>query len=623
MILQALYRLAQADQLLPDPDFEVKPVAWLVRVDRGGRLLGIESTHSITESSGKRKPKPVAQSRRIPRQPAGRAGTKAPPSFLVDNAKYVFGLATLDKPFSPAEGAEKSGWFLREVRKCAESTADEGAAAVLALLERVASRGEDVRLPDGCRSNELFAFVYAPDVDRCVHDRQAVVEYWRQLRQAGEAGEKDVGTRCLVTGSPMGAVPLFPLIKRVPGGQSAGAALVSFNKPAFESYGWDGNENAPISREAAEACATALSRLVHPAFPNPLPGRESETLLPRHVRLSEDTIVCFWSPEPASRPFLDCFAALFEASDPAQVGELYRAVWRGRAPQLDDPGEFYAMTLSGAQGRVIVRDWFETSVAKVAVNLARHFGDLAIVRNTPAPKGRELPSQLPLGALTAALAPLGARDAVPAPHAAGLVRAALRGSPYPLSLLQRAVERSRAEIGQTGWADFERRDARAALIKAVLNRQRRRSASPPSIPEVTVSMDPANRSPGYLLGRLLAVIERLQQVALNDVNASVVDRYFGAASATPRAVFTRLLRNARHHARKAKDDASAEKTARWLDNQIDEIASTFDPERNGFPAHLDLTQQGLFVIGYHHQRHWLWMSKDEREAWAAAAASGR
>jgi CRISPR-associated protein Csd1 len=181
--------------------------------------------------------------------------------------------------------------------------------------------------------------------------------------------------------------------------------------------------------------------------------------------------------------------------------------------------------------------------------------------------------------------------------------------------LQRAIERTRAEIGKSDWADLERRDARAALLKAVLNRRHRHS--PADLKEVTAMLDPTNTNPGYLLGRLMAVLERLQQVAINDVNASVIDRYFGSASATPKAVFTRLLKNARHHARKAKDDERTAGTARWLDRLLDEIASSFDAKHGGFPAYLALEQQGLFVLGYHHQRHWLWLSKEERERYAA------
>jgi len=107
-MLQALYQMAQDEGLLEDLDFEPKPVAYLVRVGDGGKLLGIEGTYTTPPTLGKKKPKPIAKSFRIPRQPTGRSGTKAPPAFLVDNAKYVFGLPTADKAFPPKEGEEKS-----------------------------------------------------------------------------------------------------------------------------------------------------------------------------------------------------------------------------------------------------------------------------------------------------------------------------------------------------------------------------------------------------------------------------------------------------------------------------------------------------------------------------------
>src|SRR5690606_33391619 len=161
--LEALYRLAEQEELMGDPDYEIKPVAWLVRVADGGELLGIESTHYMPEQIGRKKPRPQAKNLRIPRQPTGRSGIKAPPAFLVDNAKYVFGQATKDKQFSAEEGAEKSGWFRDAVAECAVATKDVGVAAVLCLLDRVRSGDLSIHLAEECTSNELFAFVYAPD----------------------------------------------------------------------------------------------------------------------------------------------------------------------------------------------------------------------------------------------------------------------------------------------------------------------------------------------------------------------------------------------------------------------------------------------------------------------------
>ena len=139
-------------------------------------------------------------------------------------------------------------------------------------------------------------------------------------------------------------------------------------------------------------------------------------------------------------------------------------------------------------------------------------------------------------------------------------------------------------------------------------------------------MNPICSDKGYLLGQLMAVLEKLQAEALGNVNASIVDRYFAGASASPKSVFGNLLRNARHHASKAKDDVKKRGTVFNLERLIDQLCDQFeislqdtiDPKatyNNGFPAHLSHEQQGMFVLGYHQMRKWLWMTKDEREIW--------
>lgn len=612
MILEALYRLAMQEGLVDDPDYVVAPVAWLVRVDSEGRMAGpIEGTHTIPADAQGKKPKPVAKSFPIPRPPTGRSGTKAPAAFFVDNAKYVFGRGTLDKPVAEADGREKSGWFRDLVARCAEATHDEGAAAVLRFLDRVRSgEATELALPDGFAPNELFAFVYEPEVDVLVHRRPAVRAYWSALR--GGAGGSGGGEerRCIVTGDVFsGDVGLFPLIKRVPGGTPSGVSLVSFNAGAFESYGWKGNANAPISRAAAEAASTALARLVHPAFPDPNPESFGQPLPRRNVRLSSDTVACFWSDRPVASGFLDVVTMELDP-DPKLVGEMIQSPKTGRTPGMDE-SRFYALVITGTQGRAIIRSWIDITVEQAREHLAEYWSDLEIARNTPPPKGKELPARFPQRTLLAALSPFGSLDDIPAALAAQLFDAALTGDRYPVAVLQKALERTRAEIGKSEWADLYRRDARAALIKAVLVRNFNR--------KVSREMDHDNKEPGYLLGRMMAVLERLQQLALGtDVNATVIDRFFGAASAAPQSVFPRLLKNARHHARKA-EDGPQDTTARWLDGQIDEIAAALEVDTRkygpaaGFPAHLSLEQQGLFVLGYHHQRHWLWMKKENRE----------
>lgn len=616
MILQALYKLAAREGLMDDPDFEPKPVAWLVRVSKEGELLGIRGTHYTLPGEGKKKPKHMAKTFWIPRQPTGRAGIKAPPSFLVDNAKYVFGLPTKGKFLPKKEGEEKSRWFRELVAKCSIATEDEGACAVRRLLEAIAQGHISVTLPDECRSNDLFAFELASDSDVFVHERPKVKEYWVRCRSISTP-DRSTKLRCLVSGKPIGESGLFPLIEGVPGASPSRIGLVSFNKSAFESNGWKGNANAPISREAAEYCATALNRLLDDGYLDP--WQPGQTLPRWNIRLSADTVVCYWPSKESGEEFTSAFGGLLEAR-PEVVKELYQSIWRGKLPEIEDKSAFYALTLSGAQGRAIVRDWFESTVARVERNLAAHFKDLTIVRNTPKPKEHDLPPQFAMSVLLKSLAPQGDSERIPTPLIGELIEAALHGTPYPFSLLQRAVERTRSEIGNNDWTDLDRRDARAALIKAVLNRRRRFFPDTTHYKEVQPNMDPTNLSEGYALGRLMAVLERIQQEAIGDVNASVVDRYFSGASATPKIVFVRLLKNARHHVTKAKDDDAKAGFVFRLDKLIDELASRFDPKRNGFPAHLDLDQQGLFVLGYHQMRKWLWMSREERSEWEKAHA---
>jgi len=604
MILQALYQLAQDEELMGDPDFQMKPVAWLVRVDQDGKLLGIGSTlYTPAATDEKKRPREQAKIFKIPRQAPTRTGTKPSPELLVDNALFTFGIDLAGK-FNESEPRKRADRFRERVRDCFEATKDEGVGAVLRFLEDVASNRQIVELPENCASNHLFAFVYAPDRDKLVNERQKVRDYWKQLRAAPEKASSK-RHRCLVSGALCSPAKQMPKLQGVPGGVGSGTKIVSFNKKAFESYGWSRNENAPISRDAAEACSTALNRLLHQAFPDmQQPG---QTLPCRNIRLSADTAVCYWAAGKGQQEFVSAFSGILDAN-PESVQKAYHSIWRGKAQEIEDPSAFYALTLSGSQGRAIIRGWFETTVQEVADNLAAHFRDISIVRNTPKPKKGPLPPQLPFRTLLESLAPLGNSKEIPAPMAEQLLNAAMRGTVYPFSILQRAILRMRAEIGRNDWPDMARRDARAALIKAVLNR-RKRFFPHCQYQEVKEEMDPTNKNPGYLLGRLMAVIERMQQVALGDVGATVVDRYFSGASATPQTVFPRLMKGYRHHAAKAKDNSSTSGTARWLEKQTDEIMVDI----HAFPASLSLEDQGLFIIGYHHMRHDLWTSKKDRD----------
>jgi CRISPR-associated protein Csd1 len=619
MILQALYELAQREKLVPDPDYEPKSVSWKVRVTKDGRILfPLQDNRSLPpeepDAKRKRKLKPIPGKLNLPREKPMVSDADSRAFLLFGKAEHVFGVDPTGKRGANRLTA-RFKLFRERVKECLDATGDEAAAAVLKALEAVASGHQKLALPPDLASNDLFAFVYEPDVDILVTDRPRVKAFWRSQR-ARSSGDSDTHT-CLVSGEDFsGAVGNFPPVMMAVGKRKERTTLVSFNKNAFESYGWAGNENAPISRAAAEASATALARLLDTAYPDPLqPG---VTLPRRNLRVSDDTVVCFWAAQPNGDSFCDAFTDLIEASKPDEVAEMYRSIWRGKSSLPEDESAFYALVISGAKGRAAVRDWIESTIWRVSANLARHFGDLEIVRNTHPGQDRKLPPQFALTLLLRSLAPQGDRDKIPSPRISQMVRAALRGTPYPISLLQLALERERAEQGMKDWDDENRRDARAAVIKAVLNRRRRASPDTANYEEVRKEMDPANNNEGYVLGKMMAVVERIQQAAQPSVNTTVVDRYFSGASAAPRSVFVRLLKNARHHVSKAKDDEKTAGLAFRLDRLLDSLSNSFDVKNNGFPAFLDLNHQGLFVLGYHQMRHWLWLSGEEREAWEKA-----
>lgn len=619
MILQALDALAHRENLVPDPDYEVKSVAWLIQLRPDGTLNEIIPRRTNLNEGTKKKPKWIGNPMVVPRQ-FYRSGTKPSAFFFADNAKFVFGRPVGNASFTEQQGLEFNERFQEQIRQFSTETKSGVADAVINFFDQLPAIRETLQLPEDAEPNDLFAFQIG--LGEPIHLHPEVRAWWaaRSKNSTGSAS----GFHCLVTGKPISGAGLYPQVANVPGAPKP-VKLVSFNSDTVESHGLTKNENAPISEEAGVSSATALNRLLHSAYPDP---NDPQRILPRrNIRISADTAVCFWSVQQHADDFLNGLPDLLAGENEDTVKETYRSIWRGKSTSVNDPTAFYVLVISGTQGRAVVRDWIETTLGETQRHLAKHFCDLTIVRSARLAKGKTISPVVPLNHLLGALAVEGKSENIPAPLETAFVRCAFTGQPYPFQVLQRALVRERTEAGRDDWIDAARRDARAALIKAVLQRRRRANPEASSrYPEVPVALNPQLDSEGYALGALMAVLERLQSAALGDVNATIVDRYFGAASASPRSVFVRLLRNARHHAAKAgdADDAGKRGHARRLDRMIDHFCSRFEIDRrqypggsNGLPMHLDLEQQGLFVLGYHQMRHWLWLPAEEKQKWEA------
>jgi CRISPR-associated protein Csd1 len=560
MMLAALYELAQREHLVDDPDYEKKKVDFFLRIDEKGTFRGLIPTRT----DGGR-----AHEIQVPRFPKRSSGISA--GFLFDNAKYVLGLG--------GEGAERNERcveaFRALVTELVERTHDEGAIAVARFFDRRKEQLAAITAqhPDGAwTGSEWIAFMLDGDDERCVHERPAVRAHWASLRQGTGEDEGGALIRCLVTGAIGPPARTHGNIKRVPDAQTSGAALVSFNAEAFASQGLRQGENASVSRAAAEGYVTALNWL--------LEGTPTRRF--RHgIAVGEAAVLVFWTRKASA--FTETFSLLMDPpTDPEAVKKLVESPRKGLAPEAIDDDDFYAITLSGNAARVVVRDWMEISVREAKAHLRAYFDALAIDGDA----GEALGIRRLLDAVTApsgrGLSPdLGAR----------LLHAALHGSPFPRELLAAALRRLRLPPHKLD----ERRQlrARCALIKATLLRLPERE----SRLEVPVSLDERNTDVPYLLGRLFAALERLQAEAQgSELSATIRDKFFGSASSTPSLVFPRLLRLSVHHAAKVSSGGRDH----WVEIVKARIIDKLDAAK--LPQTLSLEEQGLFAIGYYHQR---------------------
>lgn len=563
MMLQALVAYADREGL-GDVDFQKRPVDYQLVLRGNGTFVGF-----VPMGSGKAR----AELADLPIGPPAK-NNPGYPSFIVDNATYVLG--------TPKEGgdaqkkrenAEKCRTSYRDiVAEAARCAGDAGLTALHAFV----SSDEEVRRADAAlekmdakpagRGERVLVPMLESDGTN-IHARPDVRRWWTARRDKERALAAD-GTlgRCLITGEMAPVARIHPSVNVHPF-PGTGAKLVAYDKEPFSSHHLDQGANAPVSELAALKYVAALKHLIEKEGER----RRSAMLL------DSETLVLFWTREESAAPKL--LLSLFDAPPKAQEGaESLASVWRGVRPTTFNPTPFYAMTISPNAARIVIRDWFETTADAIKKNLDQWFDDLHLGEEQVEP----MPLVKMLRALQATPDAQNDRRGLPPNLATRVFRAAVQGSSLPISLLAAALGRLRLPPRDREDARFVLR-ARVGIIKAVLTRQGK---------EIRVALDENNNDTPYLLGRLFAVLENLQGRALGDINATIRDRYFGSASATPALVFPRLLRVSMHHAAKVDN--------RWPEPLKARILDKLPAQR--FPAVFDLNEQGLFAIGYYHQR---------------------
>lgn len=563
MILQSLasyyHRLSEREDSDAAPEgFAPQSVGFALHLDEQGKLLDVIDLREPAAKGKKLAPRTMI----VPA--LGKARTVGvEPNFLWDGPGYVLGRDDKGKPERTAKCREA---FCRLHEELLKSVDVPEAVALLRFLQNPPAH--DPRIEEKWTDMAAANLVFRVGL-RYLHEIPALRAVWSARGQGAESDDAGV---CLVTGEHTAIAKLHPFIKGVLGAQSGGAAISAYNQASFESFGKNQNFNAPVGKAAAFGYTTALNFLL----------RTPE----QRVRLGAASVVCWAERDtPLERNLLALLsgqeAGSGEARADTESARERTAVLRrlsrglpvtGAWPEFDPGVRIYVLALKPNAGRLAVGFFLQGTAGEFLEHIKEWYRNLAIARRFDSEP--EFPSIWQI-----ARAVLGRHKDADDVQRLGdeLIETSLSGRAYPAYLLPMCLQRLRSGDDLSS--------VRAGLIKAMLVRNYDHQ-------EDLMSLNSDHPSPAYHLGRLFALLVGVQRKAIGQtINADIRDKYYGSASATPAVVFPLLLRNAQHHISKAK--------AGGYDKLIRDVLEHID---NEFPAHLDLRDQGLFALGYYHQR---------------------
>ena len=498
-------------------------------------------------------------------------------NFLCDNAKYFLGI--------DGDGIQK------RTIECFESAKERH----LMLLEEANGKM--------ARAICLFFKNWKPE---CADENLSVKEHWDELNEGGNLifcmkaiyaqDEKEIqdiweeylkkqkqGKQgiCLVTGQRAEIARIHRGIKGVPGAQSSGAALVSFNAPAFESYGKEQSYNAMVGKYAEFAYTTALNYLLN----------QSE-----YKFALGDSMIVFWA-ESGQEEYQDSFLSWLNPKVDNQeemnkvFGNLKKGDWVDLEDiQLDPEQRFYILCLAPNAARLSVRFYYQNSFGNIIKNIAKHYQRMEIVR----PSWEDM-RYLGIKQMLNETVNQKSKDKTPIPNMASMVLSAiLSDTKYPASLYTDTLIRIRAEQGKVTCG-------RAAIIKAFLIQNYKWKEG-----DEYMGLNEGCEESAYVLGRLFAVLETIQKDANSGINTTIRDRYFNSACATPASVFPTLIKLKNSHIKKLERESGGTKI--YYEKMLTELMGKIEK----FPRRLSLEEQGKFMLGYYHQVQKKYEKKEEK-----------
>lgn len=600
MILQSLVRLYETLQeqgRIVSEGWSPAKVTDAIQLDRQGQFLGVISVRK-NETRGKKEVE-IPSVMTVPLQHKKTVNVCA--NFLCDSSSYFLCMDNKGKP-KRTEDCFLSAKALHHA--VLDGCSDPYAKALLNFFDTWNAEKAETDLTAAENQDEIIqagSMVFQIE-GQYLHKRQAFIKAWNDYLQKENSSGNMAQGQCLVTGEQDQPIALLhPSIKGVRGAQSSGASLVSFNAPAYESYGNEGGQglNAPVSEYAAFAYGAALNAL--------LADRE-------HTQLIGDATTVYWS-EHAQTVCQDLVSSAINGMDNSMDEETLDNVIRhmrdgtaldiqGIVVRPDEP--FYILGLAPNAARLSVRFFLRSTFGQTLLHLSEHQKRMEIIRPS-----WEKRSMIPLWLLLKKTANSHSQDNAASPLMAGsLFRAILADQPYPEALFQNLMLRifsEQDEYNEKGTRISEKiGSVRAAGLKAYLlkNHSNRWEG------KITMNVNDNCRDMAYVLGRLFSVLENVQQNANPGINATIKDRYFNSACATPASVFPILLKLANSHL--AKIDTPFQIA---FNKKIGHLLSliVMPDEGSPIPNRLSLEEQGAFVLGYYQETQDRYTKKGEKE----------
>lgn len=581
MILQSLmqyYESLAEEGKVPRMGWCHAKVSCAIDLNEDGQVKAIIPL-KVSEMFGKKEVW-VPKQMNVPQMVVRSSGISA--NFLCDNSKYMLGID------SKGTGQRIKECFMAARDKhCSILQDSKGrmAKAIIRYFETWNPDNADVNPVIKARWEDLTDggnLIFCMESEYAQEDEE-IKNIWHTYQENNSGLVDGI---CLVTGEKAEISRIHRGIKGVPGAQSSGAALVSFNAPAFESYGKEQSYNAPVGKYAEFAYTTALNYLLSDK---------------NYTFQLGDSMVVYWA-ESAQTQYQDLLKNFFNSGidNQKELEKVFGNLKNGLAVDIDDVRidlnqRFYILCLAPNAARLSIRFFCENSFGNILKNLSKHYERMAIVK----PEwGKEY---LSIQEMLMETGNNKLKDKKLVSNMASLVlRDILMDDRYPAGLYTEVLARIRAEQGYITYG-------RAAIIKAYLIKNYNIKEG-----ENYMGLNENCNEQAYVLGRLFAILELIQKDANPGINSTIKERYFNSACATPASVFPILIKLKNSHLKKIERGSTGlkiqyEKTITELMGKLN-MAET----QIGFPRRLSLEEQGKFMLGYYHQIQKRYEKKEDK-----------